>query len=111
MMPKSLRCAALIGAFCLAPTLGAAQTQPGLMCQSMADVAVTVMENRQQAVPQTAMLDLVSRGEGTDQVFRALVAEAYAQPIEPDPAGRAAAIRDFSAAIEASCLKAVRGIA
>ncbi|MEM8849421.1 MAG: hypothetical protein AAGE03_05230 [Pseudomonadota bacterium] len=110
-MPKSFRCAALIGALSLVPTLGAAQTQPGLMCASIADVAVTVMQNRQGAVPQEAMLDLVSRGEGTDSVFRALVAEAYAQPIEPDPAGQAAAIRDFRAVIEASCLKAVRGIA
>ncbi|MEM7643444.1 MAG: hypothetical protein AAF366_13070 [Pseudomonadota bacterium] len=111
MMPETLRCAALIGAFSLVPTLGAAQTQPGLMCQSIADVAVTVMENRQQAVPEQAMLELVSRGEGTDNVFRALVAEAYAQPIEPDAEGRRAVIRAFRATIEASCLKAVRGIA
>ncbi|TFL16875.1 hypothetical protein [Jannaschia formosa] len=102
--------AALLSATLLAPAAQAQVASPQVLCGSMGELAVAVMQNRQYGVPREDMLALAPEDGREVRVFRALIAEAYALPVQETRTGREDAIQGFRAAIEASCIQTIRGI-
>ena len=108
-MMLRLAAATLCAAF-LAPAAQAQVASPQVLCGSMGDLAVSVMQNRQYGVPRDEMLALAPEGGEEVRVFRALIAEAYAIPVQETMLARQDAIDGFREAIEASCIETIRGM-
>jgi hypothetical protein len=105
------RIALVLCAVALAPAPSFAQSvTPGGLCESMAVLAGSVMQNRQYGVPREDMLALAPDAGEEAPVFQALIEEAYAVPMAPTMVGRQATIVEFSAAIEESCIATIRSM-
>jgi hypothetical protein len=103
-------CAAALCAAALVPATEGKAAPGGHLCESMAVLATSVMQNRQYGVPREDMLALAPEDGDETPVFRALIAEAYAVPLAETMADRQRTIVQFSAAIEDSCIATLRGM-
>src|SRR6056297_2009310 len=102
--------AALLATTLLAPAAQAQVASPQVLCGSMGELAVSVMQNRQYGVSRDDMLALAPEESREVRVFRALIAEAYSVPVQTTRVDRESAIDGFREAIEASCIQTIRGI-
>ncbi|MDB2407890.1 hypothetical protein N9W17_05130 [Jannaschia sp.] len=102
--------AALVCATLLAPAAQAQVASPQNLCGTMGELAVSVMQNRQYGISRDEMLALAPDEGQEVRVFRALIEEAYALPVQGTRAGREHAIDGFRQAIEQSCIQTIRGV-
>lgn len=91
----------------LAPSV--AMAQDTIVCPTLGLLAESVMEARQEQVPMSELLDLLTAGSSDPIVLgltRAIIMDAYSRPGFGSPANQQRAIAAFRVDVEFACYEA-----
>ncbi|OBU53826.1 hypothetical protein A9K69_08550 [Stenotrophomonas maltophilia] len=77
------------------------------LCKSIGGYAKSVMDNRQNGVPMSEMMELAATGEGgVASAAQEIIVDAYDYPRMSVEENKATATRDFENKVYLECIKA-----
>lgn len=94
---------ALTGSAFSAPAIGASKNN----CAEIADLAGSMMRNRQAGIDMSEMIAIVAKS-GVGELVTPIVIAAYEQPRFDTPSYQKKAITDFKNEVMLACMKGVK---